>query len=283
MFPPSRHNPFFDLNWRWRRATFLAGQAEPDWHEQDDAWVRRALTFAAALDRCRDTTDWERLAGEMPEVYQAYVLFNSADDPPLLRWVIEARILANEPFEDIGRKCGLLPGAVEASERLFFSVRERLHADSWVICRVVGPKAFYGMTEKDVDVWLKIVGYSAGPLALDSLLLHTSGFPRPETPAEIDEALARAAGTLFRWKRLLASHLLPVTPETALQVLQLSGHLQMIGGETRPEPEAGPVAAFVTKLLNDQVTRLPIGEQEPAFCVLANPDPVGRGEQRKAV
>jgi len=283
MFPPSPHNPFFDLNWRWRRATFLAGQAEPDWHALDDVWVQRAVAFATALGQCRNETDRERLASEMPAIYQAHAVFNSADDPPLLRWVLEARILANEPFEDIGRKCGLLPGAVEAFEQLFFSLRERLHADSWVICRVVGPKAFFGMTEKDVGVWLKIVGYSLGPLALDSLLLHTPGFPRPETPAEIDEALAREAGTLFRWKRLLASHLLPVTPETAFQVLQLSGQLQMNGRETSSEPEAGPVAAFVTKLLNDQVTRLPIGEQEPAFCLLANPDLVGRREQRKVV
>src|SRR5262245_41535543 len=110
MFPPSPHNAWCDLDWRWLRAAYLAGQAEPDWHELDDAWVRRAVAFTTALGRCRDEAALDRLAGEMPDVYQAHAVFNSADDPPLWRWLIEARLLANEPFEDIGRKCGLLPG-----------------------------------------------------------------------------------------------------------------------------------------------------------------------------
>src|SRR5947208_767887 len=41
----------------------------------------------------------------MPEAHQAHALSNSAD-PALLRWATEARLLANEPFEDIARKCG---------------------------------------------------------------------------------------------------------------------------------------------------------------------------------
>ena len=116
MLPPSPHDPFFEPNWRWLRATFLASQAEPDWHEQDDAWVRRAVVFAAALRRCRGEADQNRLADRMPELYQAYILYHGAANPSLLRWATEARILANEPFEDIGRKCGLLAEAVEAYE-----------------------------------------------------------------------------------------------------------------------------------------------------------------------
>src|SRR5262245_11976164 len=280
MFLFSRHDPCPPSDRRWRRAGHLVETGQRPSPEHDGRWVEQATTYRSALAACLDEADCLRLAGTMPALFQAHCV--SQANPPLLKWALEARLVAGEPFGEIARKCALLPEAVEAYEALFFSVVDKLDASTWIACRVLGARSFTGMTERDLDIWWKVVGYGLGPVALDSLL-HAPGFPRPETPADIDEALARAAGTLFRWKRLLAAYLLPVTPETALQVLQLSGQLQMNGRETRPEPEAGPVAALLKDLLNDQGVRLPIGEQEPAVCLVTNADLVGRGEQRKAV
>ena len=96
MLPPSIHDPFFQLNWRWLRATFLAEQAEPGRHPQDDSWVRRAAAFAAARGRRRDDPSHQCLAGAIPEAYQDHVLFNSAsvgaaEDAPVAR-LLEDRL-----------------------------------------------------------------------------------------------------------------------------------------------------------------------------------------------
>ena len=102
-----------------------------------------------------------RLAEQMPAVAQAIDLHQA--DPPHLRWAVEARILAGEAFDAIGRKCGLLPEAVEIYERLFFAVVDMLGFDTWVMCQAVGSKAFYGMTENDLDVWWKLLGCCCAP------------------------------------------------------------------------------------------------------------------------
>jgi len=253
MLPPSPHDPFVEPSWRWLRACFLAEQAEPAWHPQDDSWVRRAVTFAAARGRCCDEADQNRLADEMPELYQAHRLFHGASSPPLLRWGAEARLLAREPLDAIARKCGLLPGTVEAYTKLFFDVLGRLDADTWVYCQVIGSKAFHGMTEQDLGIWWKLVGYGLGPVALDILLHCAPGLPPPETLAGIDEALAGAAASLFRWKELLAVHLLPVTRETAGEVLRLAAQFRASAGRAEKATEQGPASlqAAAANLLGD--------------------------------
>jgi hypothetical protein len=86
-----------------------------------------------------------------------------------LRWATEARILAREDFQTIGRMCLLLPEAVEAFEQLFFCVLDRLEASTWVVCNVIGTKIHTGMTQHDLDILWRLVGYSYGPLMLDAV------------------------------------------------------------------------------------------------------------------
>src|SRR5262245_15501497 len=126
MFPPSPHDPLFDLDWRWRRAQHLAARPHPSYHPADDAWVRRAEALARALLTCRDDAGRHALAEADPPLWQAHRLATATS--PLLRWALEARILAREPHGDAARKCGLLAEAVEAFERVFFNVADGLDA-----------------------------------------------------------------------------------------------------------------------------------------------------------
>src|SRR5262249_17978758 len=118
--------------------------------------------------------------------------------------------------------------------------------DTWVVCQAVGSKAFYGMTENDLDVWWKLLGFSFGPLMLDKVL-HSLGLPRPEDDEQLAVALDRGAEALLRGKRLLAAHLLPVTPEPAPQVRQLAAQLDATGD--RPAGGAAPQQAAADFLL----------------------------------
>jgi hypothetical protein len=150
MYLPSRHNPCEPLDRRWLRADHLFKNSHRPSPEFDDSWVNQAIAFMSALAACSNDIDRQKLSEAMPAVFQAYTLFHA--QPPLLRWATEARILAREDFNTIGRKCLLLPEAVEAYEQLFFCVLDRLEASTWVACNVIGPKAHTGLTAQDLDV-----------------------------------------------------------------------------------------------------------------------------------
>src|SRR5262249_21743159 len=137
MYLPSKHNPCPPLDRRWLRAGYLV-EHRLDPSPEDDRWVRQAITFLASQAACPDDDACHRLGERMPAVSQAYALRRL--DPPLLRWAIEAYILSGESFDVIARKCALTTEAVEAYEALFFSVLDRLNADTWVMCVVIGSK-----------------------------------------------------------------------------------------------------------------------------------------------
>jgi hypothetical protein len=190
----------------------------------------------------------------MPVLYQARSLFQA--DPPLLRWAAEARILAREDFKTIGRKCSLLPEAVEAYEQLFFCVLDRLEAETWVACNVIGSKIHTGLTEHDLDVLWRVVGYSFGPKMLDAVIHTTSNLAWPETAKEADDKFAKDAKSLLKRKMAIATHMLPVTPENAMEVLQVTtklGILDRVNG-TDAVPDAttqSPMDAAASQLLSE--------------------------------
>ena len=223
--PPPPRDPLLPLDSRWRAARACVEQGRPP-AACDDLWVSEAARFLAERGDRPGPGALARPAEKMPAVAQAFDLRQA--DPPHLRWAVEARLLAGESFGAIGRKCGLLPEAVELYERLFFAVADMLGFDTWVMCQAVGPRA-YSLSERDVDVWWKLLGYCFGPLMLDKVIDHSAGLPRPAEDGQLAAALDHGAEALFRAKKLLAANLLVVTPETAPQVLQLAAQLEAAG------------------------------------------------------
>jgi hypothetical protein len=249
MFIATPHDPFEPPDRRWLRAGHLVESGLPPSPCHDDTWVGRAVAYRRALAACRDDEDRLGLAERLPAVAQAHAL--RLADPPLLRWAVEARILAREGFDVVAKKCAVLPEAVEAYERLFFNVIDKLDASSWVACQVIGPRIHHGLAEEDLDVLWKFFGYAYGPVVLDALIHGTLGLPRPATAREAAEVLARDADALWTRKKSLATHLLPVTPETAAQVLQLAAQLGAIGrtGANSRDGAWGLVGAELDRLL----------------------------------
>ena len=254
MYLPSAHDPHQFLDHRWLRAGWLLQNGLPPAPKHDDRWVGQALHFRSALDGCSDEVGELELADAMPAIFQAYALHRA--EPPLLRWAVEARILSGEPFAEIARKCALLPEAVAAYEALFFAVGDKLDAGTWIMCQVIGRKAFVGLTENDVDTWWKLLGYTLGPWVLDIVIQGMIGLPRPKTAAELDETLASAARTLFSLKKLHATYLLPVTPAYALQILQVAVQMDICRPRGQSNAE-DPVAAFWTNVLDQRLAAPP--------------------------
>jgi hypothetical protein len=278
---PTRRDLFAPPDHRWRRAASLAGAGLSPAPADDDPWVARAAAFLAALGRCPDEPARRAPADQTPAVSRAHALFTA--EPPQLRWAVEARVLARESAAEIARKCGLPEEAVAAYEALFFDVRDRLDADTWVACQVVGPKAFAGLTGDDLGVWWKLVGYTYGPVALDALLLGTRAPSGPQ-PDALAGAVARDASARFALKRLLAAHVLPVTPETAADVLRLAGELGALRSAGTGAGRSGAVAAALAASLAGPALGPPgAGEPMPNDLVSCGAvDAAGSRKVRKA-
>jgi len=275
MLPPSPHDPFMLVDWRWQRASFLASEPTALAHEEDDEWVRKALDFQEALARCRSETDRHRLAHTMPALWQAHVVFNS--QPPFLRWAVEAYILAAESFPEIARKFGLMVEAVTAYERLFFAVAERLECTFWIVSQAIGEKVFTGLTERDLGLVWKLLGYNHGPVLLDSLIHNVLHRDRPDNPEPAEQCIAREMQSLLQRHATLASLFLPVTQKTALKVLKLHAQLSARQGasdNSQNESRGNHVvlqAALSAEALRSASTNSPIVNNHPEDALVPRP------------
>src|SRR5262245_4864235 len=117
---PHPADPFRPPDLRWRRAVYLV-ENNRRLTRRDDSWTCQAVRFVRALRRGRQAED--RLARSMPSLSEAYRVYAAGG---LRRWEVEARLLATEPTDVIGEKCGLSPAVVTAYEALYYSVRECL-------------------------------------------------------------------------------------------------------------------------------------------------------------
>jgi hypothetical protein len=86
------------------------------------------------------------------------------------RWELEARLLTEQPFEQIATRLGTNAAAIVAYHDVFFNVRHRLHATDWVANHVIKTRASMGLRVPDAGQLLKHAAYTGGVLALESLL-----------------------------------------------------------------------------------------------------------------
>ena len=135
-----------------------------------DAWIdehiQEARDFQLLLADASEA-GLEYMAEWMPGMFTAHSLYHGGPDP--VRFEVDARILAKEPFDSIAKKCHLSVPAITAYEALFFNVLDRLEATSYIAHTVIGPKLHEGLTPSDIDVLWKFYGYHGGSLVLDRL------------------------------------------------------------------------------------------------------------------
>jgi hypothetical protein len=202
---PARFNcidhPLRPPAWRWLRAVDLADNRQPC-SEEDDDWVCQALHFYHRLRRSLGAAAQGELAQDMPALFQAHSLFTVP--PSFQRWEIEARLLTDEPFEQIALKYGSQTEVIDAYHAVFFHVRDRLQASGYIRHLAIGPKLLFGLTEDDVDVILKLYAYGGGPCVLDLLVDY---YRRPPVPERLEQ-LAPDALEELRTKLLIRSAIL---------------------------------------------------------------------------
>jgi hypothetical protein len=170
------------VDWRWRRAVELVNHHCRLSRRRDDNRIWEAVSFLRKL--CRSgTTTTSKLVRRHPDLAAAHALYAAGESWP--RSELEARLLTDEPFGQIGARAGMSEATVAAYHDLFFDVRQRLHASDWVAVHVLGRDGRIGFTDGDAGRLLKTYAYSGGTFVLESLLEYYRDPPvvpdRPET------------------------------------------------------------------------------------------------------
>jgi hypothetical protein len=73
------------------------------------------------------------------------------------------------PFADVATTCDISEETVQLYHDLFMNVRDKLHLREWIVDRAIGGKVWHGITEEDVDVFLKHLGFLKGPFMIAAL------------------------------------------------------------------------------------------------------------------
>ena len=199
-------NPIPPVHRRWRIAELVARGFTPWAADLEDPWVQRGVTYLQTPSAAGP----EQPAADLADVDAALQVHKS---DKLTRGVLEARILARLPVDQVAAACQLTVGAVQAYEALFFDVREHFAYPDYLVPVVIGAKLHYGITPEDVDVVLKHVGYVGGPVLVDWLVdFYASGVIVPQS---LEAASPEELRTLVRRLRAKALHLVYVLPHPA--------------------------------------------------------------------
>jgi hypothetical protein len=249
-------NPLRDVAWRFQLASVLVRDEVPvrRWRRYD-TWVRAAAYSLRARDVPRN------LRHDVAAVSSAHRVWS--DSSMRLRHEFEIRILAGQANDEIASRCGLGRRVVEAYERLFFAVTERLDQIDYIAC-VIDPTASVWVGAAPVEVVLKKLAYGYGPVVADALVGYLDG----QAPAGTDPDLDRGL------RRLIAVLMLPVNEKTArawMRATQITAILDRQEADTRVRSAARPFAVD-GDLFDDILTRL---------AVVANNAP-GTGPNREA-
>ncbi len=171
-----------------------------------------------------------------PDLDAAYRLHRDAD--LLTRGAVEGRILAGLSFPEAAAASGLTMGPSGPTSRC--------SSTWWETCTPVsgsraGPSARYqdGLTERDVDLILKRVGFCAGPAALEMVLKYfTTRRSVPRTLTGLTRPRLEELGDRLSTRALILAWTLPYPACERAGVLQnLTNELDALAASA-PDPAA---------------------------------------------
>jgi hypothetical protein len=214
-----RDHPYRPPDWRWQRAVYLVDHDKP-YADNGDVWLDEAVRFYSALRSTgQDTNPQTELASQLPAMFAAYTLHGETS---LRRWEVEARLLTDASFTAIAGKGDTSPEVIAAFHEVFFHVRDRLVASSYIVNRVIRVQLV--LEDNDADRLLKLYGYFAGPHLLDALLDY---FHNPSVvPARLDLLAPEDLKTLRRKmsiKAAIALRALPLDDSEVQEKLAILG------------------------------------------------------------
>ncbi len=147
------------VDWRWQRVKDLdSAKASPS-RSRDDKWVQRAHKYQQRKATLSVQTE-ARITAAYPAIHVAHeIRMNSYSH---FRWIIEAAVLANISREELAEYIALTPKVIEAYEKLFFDVRDKLQAEGYVAGSILGAIVATGVDGADPDGFWKMLAFNGG-------------------------------------------------------------------------------------------------------------------------
>jgi hypothetical protein len=103
----------------------------------------------------------------------------------LFRAELEALVLADASVAQIADRCALPFETVSTYEQIFFDVRDRLGASSFILHCVIGPALGEGFSLNDIGTLWRYAGYMRGPHYLAALIQAFPGKRSQDLPATL--------------------------------------------------------------------------------------------------
>jgi hypothetical protein len=249
-FHPS--NPFRPVNWRWEQARFMREKKLRIPKGTSDDYVVQALKFQNGLAKCSDEIDRWSLMEELPDFYTAHLIYLRGDDEDRhpMRYAIEARLLAGQPYYEIAELIGLSTEAIQTYERLFFNVVEKLRFTDYIMTCVIGPSVHAGLSDRDYDLLWKLFGYLYGPVVLDSFINTTSRRFRPESINEVDAVLADDTRSALQRKVAITARTFMLNPFSQSELLNIYARFLEVEKETNSGKAQDVILQNIQVMLN---------------------------------
>lgn len=179
---PAYLSAFRSVDWRWRLAQRQCN-GNVAARRRRDHWVAAASALASEFEAYRlQRRAAPTNAAIVSAVRDASIL---AHDPTLLQSELRARILANEPATAISDRIAVQSLVIDAYEAVFFDVRPRLNATSWLRHRVLAPHMRPDGSVSDVGGLWMVAAIGGGIAALEVIVSCLP--PTRRYIAEIDD------------------------------------------------------------------------------------------------
>jgi len=197
------YDPFLRPDWRFERVLRLVSRVPTPGRttKRDDPHIKDARSFMLRWNRGEE---WrENLLDEDPGLYYAHSIFTNLHMDPEVKFMLEARLLADQPMEDIADCLKTLPETISWYEKLFFNVSPFLRHHDWIVKHVLLPSSDRFVEHNDddddaapvpqgtplvvrphLDMTLKFFAYFGGPILCDFMI---SGFRRGNIVQNADE------------------------------------------------------------------------------------------------
>jgi hypothetical protein len=223
-----RSSPFRTPDWRWQKAqlVLIDQRLASKLRYEGDPYSAAAVSFLQRWHDCRDEYDHLCMEEEWPYLYQAHSAFH--DSERLIRWELEARLLANDDTEKISKRLSMERDVIDWYEALFFNVRDRLENKGWVAHKILGEQLHFGMNERECQLLWKFYGYMGGSIVLDAVIDRHFEPTKPTSPAQMrafsyDEQ--RDAASL---KAMTAMRTMPVNSYTQEKIIEITQRFREI-------------------------------------------------------
>ncbi len=242
-----RFDPFLPLAWRAEDARLIVAGQRPRWSCKKEPGVAEYAGYLRSLDA---TKGKRRCSGDQERWAAIAVAHQLAQRNDPLQWEVEARLLAGQSDDEIGQRCGLPTDVVQQFERLFFNVRESLHAWIYIMKHAIGFGHLVGLGDHELNRLWRASAYFGGVLILDTLVDTFRAVWDPAEPATISVYFRDDSPASLNLLASIAVTAIPHNAETDVVFMAL--HAQLLEAESvKPAGRAARLRDEVKKLFID--------------------------------